>query len=258
MVGGAPRAADWLVIKKPAAPCTSRLICVPNAGAGVFTFRGWAEALPTVEVAVAHLPGRDGRRGVRPPASLHDLADAIAAASLELPPLPTVVFGHSMGALVAREMAHALSAAHRPAAGLIASGRRAPFTSARVGDIAHLDDAAFLDEVQARYGGIPALVLEDAELRDLFLPTLRSDMRAVEAYVPRHAHPLTCPIVVYGGDRDPQTNRDELDRWSTETSGSFAVRMFEGGHFFIDSARSAVLASLREDVARAVRLCAPA
>jgi len=247
------RGSDWFVIRTSPEPRTCRLICVPNAGSGVFAFRGWPEALPDIEVVIAHLPGRDGRREIPQPESLHAIAGALATASDDLRVLPTIIFGHSMGALIALELARELTRKGRAPAGLIASGRRAPSTIARFENIGHLPDREFLDAVQQRYGGIPAQVLEDEDLRALFVPTLRADMRLVESYVSTANKPLSCPIVAYGGDGDPQTSRDELEEWRGQTTGPFGVRVFSGGHFFVETAREAVFSAVRADVGRALR-----
>jgi surfactin synthase thioesterase subunit len=44
--------------------------------------------------------------------------------------------------------------------------------------------------------------------------------------------------------------REHLDAWRNETTGAFSLRIFPGGHFFIDTARPAFLAALSEDLRR--------
>ena len=103
--------SEWLVRSLSRLPAELRLVCFPNAGAGMLMFRGWPDALPWAEVAFAHLPGRDGRRDDPIPSSIQAVADPLAHALLGLPPLPTVLFGHSMGALIAFETARRLQTA---------------------------------------------------------------------------------------------------------------------------------------------------
>lgn len=245
-------AAPWLTVPRPHPAAVCRLWCIPNAGAGVMAFRGWADALPHVEVGLASLPGRDSRRREPGPASLHEAAHALTACLDDGPSPPLMLFGHSMGALIAYEMAHELTAQGRPPAALVVSGRRAPQCASRFPPVAHLPEAAFIEQMQHRYGGIPDLVLHDEELRAWFVPILQADMALVDRYVPSSLRPLTCPIFVYGGTTDPQTTPAELQAWADRTSGSCHLRWFAGGHFFTETARTDVLATIARDVASVV------
>jgi medium-chain acyl-[acyl-carrier-protein] hydrolase len=240
--------SDWLLIRRPRPAARYRVLCAPNAGAGVLAFRGWAEALPDAEVALASLPGRDSRRRDPFCASIQDAADHLTEALHGLPAMPLVLFGHSMGALIVFEIAHRLVARAATPVALVVSGRRAPTCPSRFPPVAHLPEDAFVDQMQRRYAGIPDLVLQDEEMRAWFLPTLRADMALVDQYAPAHAHPLPCPVLAYGGTTDPQTTPDELQAWALQTTASHRVRWFAGGHFFPDTARAEVLTAIGHDL----------
>lgn len=239
--------SEWLVRSLSRLPAELRLVCFPNAGAGMLMFRGWPDALPWAEVAFAHLPGRDGRRDDPIPSSIQAVADPLAHALLGLPPLPTVLFGHSMGALIAFETARRLQTAGRAPVGLIVSARRAPSTDERLPPLAHLPLEAFGRAARERYGGISDQVLDDPELAGWVLPVLRSDLSLVETYRYQPMTPLESPILVYAGEDDPHTLPDELDAWRNETRGVTIVRTFPGGHFYLDTARDVVLSTLMAD-----------
>ena len=96
------------------------------------------------------------------------------------PELPTVFFGHSMGALLAFEVAHLLErGAAAPPRSLVVSGRRAPCT-ARDERVHELDDEGLLADVRGLNGA--AAALEDEEVVRMSLPAIRNDYRAVETY----------------------------------------------------------------------------
>jgi surfactin synthase thioesterase subunit len=239
----------WFWTAPRSRPATVRLICLPHAGGGSVVFQPWAKELPEwVEVASARLPGRESR--MREPlvtdwrAIVGPLADSIAAA----PPVPALaIYGHSMGAILGHELAHALAARGIAVNLLMVSGRCAPGRTN--GQQLHtLPEDEFLRCLLDLYGGVPREVLEHRELMEIFLPILRADLQLVETY--RHADrpPAPWPITAFGGAEDRSVGRDELEEWRALTASHFELRMFAGGHFFIQSDRAALLANVREQL----------
>jgi surfactin synthase thioesterase subunit len=119
---------------------------------------------------------------------------------------------------------------------LFVSGRQAPFIGHIRPPISHLDDDAFIDTVDQRYGGIPPEVLADRDLLMLLLPALRADLVALEGFEPLVGAPVETPIVAMRGDSDPLVTEDQLLPWAKATNGPFRVRQFPGGHFYFDQA----------------------
>src|SRR5262245_156411 len=86
-----------------------RLLCLPYAGGTASLYRQWPDGLPSaIEVCPVELPGRGVRLGEPPSSDLSRLCDDVIAAIDELPGLPMAVFGHSMGAKLAFELARRL------------------------------------------------------------------------------------------------------------------------------------------------------
>lgn len=220
-----------------------RLWCLPHAGVGASVYRPWIGCVSGVAVAGVALPGREGRLRERAFTEIGALADAAAAGLAEKVDRPYALFGHSMGALLAFELARRFrDAGLGEPVHLFVSGRRAPHLPSRRPALTHLPDEAFVEAIARRYGGVPREVREHPDLLALLLPTLRADFRAVESYAVTAAPPLTCPVTALGGTRDEETTAEELEGWSEHTTGGFRVRRFEGGHFFVQEAGAEVLA----------------
>ena len=116
----------------------------------------------------------------------------------------------------------------------------------------NLSDTEFVEEIMRRYGGIPPEILREKEILALLLPTLRADIAALETHQPPRRAPLSCPIVAFGGSDDALTPKAHLEAWREETNSNFEICVFPGGHFYLDSGVTTVLAKVSEFLVRAV------
>jgi surfactin synthase thioesterase subunit len=246
----------WIVRRKPNPRAALRLLCFPYAGGGASIFRTWPEALPAdIELWAVELPGRETRAGERPFERLGpliaSLADATASELSERQDrqAPFAIYGHSLGALVGFSFARELRRRSLAApVHLFVSGRRAPQLP-DPSPMHQLSDPQFLARLRL-LGGIPDAVLQEAELMAYFLPILRADITVNETATVVLEPPLACPITVLGGTTDDRATVDELDAWRVQTGAAFDREMFTGGHFFLQSARTELLASLSRRLAR--------
>ncbi|CCE74269.1 thioesterase II family protein [Clavibacter nebraskensis] len=242
-----PRAAPGPLRRLAAAPdARIRLVCLPHAGGAATAHRGWAPFLPAgVELVGVQYPGRGDRFGDPLPRDLDALAAEIADAVAALTDrLPVVLFGHSMGALVAYETARLLAARDRPAVRLVVSGRRAP--TVRWGGTLHLQDEDVLLADLERQGGTAAEILADAEMRRTVLACLRDDYRLVETHRTAPGPDPRCPLSVFSGDADPELRPAEADAWHRLAGGAGGadLAVFPGGHFYLQARRAEVVEAL--------------
>jgi medium-chain acyl-[acyl-carrier-protein] hydrolase len=232
---------SWIVTPRPNRALAVRLICVPHAGGGVATFRGWQERLGLAELGVVQMPGRGSR--LREPAvqSLADAAAGVVDSLLALPQYPTVLFGHSLGALIAFEAARG-SATRAGPPRAVRVGPPGTLLADPLGPLATLPTDDFVREVRRRYDAVPDAVLADADMMKMLVPGLRADFAMLEGYRYEPAAALPCPIIALGGASDPHATLPELEGWRRETSARFSVHTFEGGHFYVQQEREAVTA----------------
>lgn len=227
-------------VSKPQA--VFRLFCFPYAGANAVTvFRPWSQKLPsTIEVCPVQLPGRGFRVSEPLLVNLVETVRQIGKAVVERLDKPFAFFGHSMGALLAFELARLL----RREWGitpqqLIVSGRMAPQIADPDPPTYDLPEREFFEDLQRR-NGTPTEVFQHSELMKVILPILRADFKICQTYVYVEEPPLICPITVLGGLTDEVT-REELERWKAQTTGRFRLHMLPGDHFFINTQMEQVL-----------------
>lgn len=241
-------AAAALFRPSPNPAAALRLICFPYAGGGASAFQPWARLLPpAVELSALQPPGRETRRRELPFRTFAEAVEGLAEAISPLLDKPCAFFGHSLGALLAFETACCLRRTGQlQPCHLLLSSRRPPHLPEPLAPLAQLPEAEFIDAVQGRYGGIPEVILQEPELMALFLPTLRADFAVLESYTYHAEPPLAAAITVYGGSDDPLAPAAVLGQWQQHTTGSFAQVQFAGGHFYLQTQRAALLASIGE------------
>ena len=223
-----------------------RLFCFPHAGAGAAIFRDWPKHLPDgVEIACPCLPGRDARAGEPPISQMAPLARDLADDIASLIDRPYALYGHSLGAFVAFDLANELvRRGLPPPTRLLAAGQRGPSLPYPLDPIYHLPEEAFLAAVRRRHNAIPEAVLADKAMMAYLARLLRADFTLVEAYRHQAGERLNCPITAFGGLDDPGIAREQLEAWARETTGACTIRMVSGGHFFPQTNQAGFLAEL--------------
>jgi len=239
-------AGGWLQWPMARSDAALRLFCFHPAGVGASVYRQWGFGLPSsVEVAAVQLPGRANRLREPPVANIPLLVDALVSKLAPHFEGRFAFFGHSMGAVLAHELAHALRNRGLPSPShLILSGRKAPTVPNRFPPLSHLPDHVFVAEINSRYGGIAPEILQHKDILDLLLPCLRADIAALENFAVPARAPLDIPIAVFGGASDRQTAVEDLEPWAKETTAGVDVRIFPGGHFYLEALRDRVLAEV--------------
>lgn len=239
---------SWFLATDPHPAPAFRLFCYPFAGGTARTFASWSRRLgPDVEVVALQPPGREAR--FREPA-FEELEPLLADLIPVLAPRLDVsfgVYGHSLGSLVAFELARALRRAALPMpAALWLSGRRPVHLPRRLPHPADLSDAEL---IEALTNSGSAIAGQSEELIRLVLPIVRRDLAILKSYRYVEEPPLSCPITALAGVADLEVTRDELERWSVHTTGPTRCRRFPGGHFYFLDDPDGLLAALAEEIA---------
>lgn len=242
----APTASSrWLVqhTARPGAPV--RVFCLPFAGGSATAYRDWSSGAPRLEIVSVELPGH-GRRLAEPllrslPTVIREVATAITP---WLHDKPFALFGHSMGGLLAFELARELRRRRLPALRHLFVSATASPSPVPAGRALHLfTDDQLVAELR-RLGGTPLAVFREPEILGLLLPVLRADLTLCHTHHHRDESPLACPITAIGGRDDLTVPSEELLGWAAHTSGPFERMVLPGGHFYLDAHQSTMIARL--------------
>jgi pyochelin biosynthetic protein PchC len=227
--------APWFHRPRPIPVPRARLVCFPHGGGTAGFFRGWPALVgDDVEVLPVQYPGREERLGDPVAERLSELADLISAALMPFLTVPTALFGHSFGAVLAYEVAVRLSRYRAVPSGLVVSGHPGPGLERPTAW--HLATDAELCAELLRVGGMREEVLNHAELLRLVLPVIRADYRLSETH---RMTPLAldCPVLACIGADDSEVTAEEVGAWAAVTSVGYGLRVFPGGHFYLTACR---------------------
>lgn len=240
---------SWVVRPRRQASSQVRLFCFPYAGGGASVFHNWPDGVPDeIEICAIQLPGREERIVDAPYDRLPSLIPPLAEALRPLLDMPFAVFGHSMGALIGFEFARCI----RREVGLepvhlFVSGHRAPQLPDPYPPSFQLNDTKLL-KVLRRLNGTPREIFDNEELQRLVVSIMRADLAVCETYDYSPDAPLDCPISAFGGLADREVSRAALTPWRAQTSSTFVLRMFPGGHFFIRETGTLLLEAISSEL----------
>jgi medium-chain acyl-[acyl-carrier-protein] hydrolase len=241
----------WILFPRPNPAAALRLFCFHYAGGNAQAFHDWPGHLPpSLEVGAIQLPGRGHRLGEPHIRGILPLSRIVAQELLPYLDKPFVFFGHSLGALLCFETARSLRCeTRRQPAHLFVSATEAPHRRSREEPLSSLPKDALVKKLR-EFNGTPVEVLQNDELLDLMLPTIRADFELCETYEYHPEPPLECPMRIYGGLEDHEVEAGRLAAWSEMTVGTCEIRMFPGGHFYINSSRAIFLQTFAGDLLR--------
>lgn len=226
--------SPWLACPRPNPSAPRRIVCFPHAGGSASFYRPWTQLLaPDLELLAVQYPGRENRYAEPLISTVDEMAVTVARALLAEPAHDTILFGHSMGAVIAYEtlrLLEAEGATHFTR--LCVSGRRITDFPEKT-DLAPRTDDELL-AAMTELGGTQTEVLREPDLREMFLPIIRNDYHLIDTYrPPNDTTPIRADVVALIGDSDPQVDQRQAKEWASVTTGTFEWHEFSGGHFYL-------------------------
>jgi surfactin synthase thioesterase subunit len=218
------------------------LVCLPFAGAGASTFNEWLSISDHVRVVAVELPGRETKFTERLYTHVEEAVSGIIPELLRDIDtfLPVVLFGHSLGAILAFELASALEKLDQVTiAAVIVSGSPNPW-ELREQRATGLPDDEFFQRVN-KFAGYNHPAIDNPMFRELFLPVLRADVEMHEHYKPKNNERIDAPIVTLRGSQDELVSAEQKLRWNQASLKQVTHKELPGGHMYlVDHAKDIV------------------
>ena len=262
-VGGEAKSEldKWVVRSKVVENPRLRLFCLPYFAGGASIFTSWHEFLPDdVEVCAIQMPGREERGDERPFDDVNELVAKITEVIEPLLTAPIAFYAHSSGAGIAFELARFLRREQgvNPT-NFMVGGWRAPHLESPFEFLNAIGD----DEVYAeknipniknhmRTLDIPDAVIDNDEVFNEMLPSLRADILLGKRYSYYEEEKFTCPIVAFAGSEDPVFDESQIKSWEDQAGGDFKFVMVNGGHLFCRDNKEELLETISVELSEVV------
>lgn len=224
------------------------LLCFPCGGASAAIYARWRLHLPRwIRLVPIELPGRGARAAEPFSCNISELVEQLCLEHARVLETPYALFGHSMGGLLAYRMARYLQQ-HGRSLPLMLFASASPAPSSGSWNFSSRDsDEALLCDLH-RYGGVPDDVLESPEMLRLALDALAADYVLCNSFEYQGPAHLPVPLRVLAG-RDDEVRQEQLAAWRRETTSSFAIHWFDGGHFYLRPHEKPVVRLIEQQLA---------
>ncbi len=225
-----------------AAPVTKQLVVFPHAGAGASFYQHWRDFLPDeTDLFIVQYPGREEAQDEPSwETSTQAISTCVNALRSSLGIAPIVIFGHSMGTLLALQVATAMRGSRFRFETLL-SAQRAP--SELLNLQCESERQAVLDSILTFSESSGSLVLDDIT-RPMIARLILQDLQLLGSLA---AEPLPegLSVRIFGGDEDPLVSASSLLQWEQELAGS-QVHFLPGDHFYFMQDSAAFLRQLMQ------------
>ncbi len=206
--------------------------------------------LQMAEVVLMQQPGRESRIGEPAPKHIDEAAqDALVIMQSKYGfSKRYILYGHSMGGLVAHRVAELICDQGFPPLGLVVSAVSPPddpYSKSSFDVNLDDDDASSLVDFMRSFAPIPERLMQEKALFDILVERFRNDIRVCQSAV-RAISPLHFPIHAVAGFQDKHSPPDVMAGWSRATDSSFMLSKYMGGHFDVLHEPSIIIQSIKK------------
>lgn len=237
---------EWFVIPEPNPDAAFRVFCFHDAGGNTSLYQPWKDISDDVELVLVELPGRSARSEEKPYTNLASLLNDLLPELLPMLDKPFCFFGHSMGGVLAFEVARALRRSNKAMPSKIFISSAPQLATYRKRDVDHtMDD----DTVAAMFPNLSRENITDETLRKHLIGILRADLLLLSNYQYVKEAPLSVDLVVVHGSDDDRVSRSQAEEWKHETTSSIKIITRQGGHRYIEHDTAFLTGLIGEEIA---------
>ena len=214
-----------------------KLFCLPYAGGSAKAiYDKWIGNLDTkIELHPIELAGRGTRIADNLYSNIEEaIDDVLEQIKNEIIDSDYAIFGHSMGSILTYEVLQRIENLRLPPPiYAFFSGRRAPHCPSRRAKSYSKMNELELEKVMIALGGTPPEFFNYPELKNMFIPIIKSDFKIADSIVEKsEVQPFNFDISIFIGT-DEDVTEQESTEWSQHTTGNCSITYFQGGHFFL-------------------------
>jgi surfactin synthase thioesterase subunit/acyl carrier protein len=233
--------SPWLIRGRGRPDASCRLMCFHSMGVGASLFTRFLLHPPeSYDILAVQTPGRENRSAEPVMPSLAELAEQIVPVLLPLFDLPVVIWGHSYGGILAREVIQRLRQLHQlEPVHFVVTGTVAPH-------LVHLWQKrevmlkAMVADNSPEYLVSLSRYVDDPEFLKAIIEPMRRDYHLLTSYRFTPMAPLNCPITAFAARQDDMVYTDEIREWSRHTRRGFELIEVDGDHWFLNRNRDLI------------------
>ncbi|MBW4617158.1 MAG: acyltransferase domain-containing protein [Desmonostoc vinosum HA7617-LM4] len=241
--------ASWVAYYKPKPNSYLRLFCFHPWGSSASIFKKWSDELPlNIEVIPIQLPGRQQRLKEKPFTDFAALIQVLGDLIHPYLDKPFAFYGHSMGALIAFELAYIVKVKYNINPQYLFLG-----SAQAISDISFLKRIKNCSQNQilnylVEISEIPEAIYNDKSLFEELMEIFKADLQLLQSYDYKEQEPLDCPIYAFGGVDDASLSEKQLSLWSHHTQNTFKLQMLPGKHMFLNNSQKSLLDIISQEI----------
>ncbi len=232
-------------VYKPNLSSKIRLFCFHHSGGAASSYFPWVKKLDKcIELVAIQLPGREDRFNESFLLRIEDVLSELDKAIDSFLDKPFIVFGHSLGALIAYEFSKFMIERYsKHPLSLVVSAALPPHLIEHRELHGNLSGKEFIQRLE-KYGSINDYILNNADLLNIFLPIIKNDLKILDNYTFKKNEPLACNLIALAGEDDQSLNLEDIKSWKDYTSQKFQILTYPGNHFFIKNNEDEIISLL--------------
>ena len=210
-----------------------KMFCLPYSCGSKTIYSDWISRYSDVaEVIPVEYSGHGSRFTEELYNDAQKISDDVVKTIISEAPSNYVVYGHSMGCLIAYLTALKLSSRYKyPPKAVIIGGTRPPHLKYKDERLSGYSKEKIIEKM-IELGQMDEEILKDPELMDILSDIFIADISAGENFEQDEIKTINIPMFVGTGLQDDEAPAEDMGEWKKYTTSLFLLKCFDDSHFF--------------------------